>query len=374
MDTVVVVFERPSSVSLKSLSEQARTLLFPLRIFPVQMENGRIIKRWALTKSDKEYEFVEKEERCEVLKSFVEQLRTSACIVLVDMQSDLQKKWYFCINTQESALTVYMNTIELDRYKVENTISGIIEASNIFFKKITISLIGIRIRNKSGKKESVDIPIGVDKIEYPIPTEMTMIQHQPTGILIHSGPAALGSGFLMKILSKNELFFSAYKPGVFLKLYLVHERPFADIFRLPEAITLLDSSLPFMKKYHLQEYLQYVIKKYGEDIRALSTIFSEKPEKRDLESSLSEEIKRIRVIQLDRRNRLLQGINDLLSTLSFKESDPRHIILATLSVVYNDIVKRQKIEGVDGPMYIHLPPSKIAPPSSLHSLLKEIEM
>ncbi|KAI5148753.1 hypothetical protein NEAUS05_1512 [Nematocida ausubeli] len=374
MDTVVVVFERLSALSLKSLSKHARNLLFPLRIFPVQMENAKIIKRWALTKTDKDYEFVEKEERCETLKSFIEQLRINVCMVFVDTMEEMPEKWHFHIDTMEHAMRVSMQNTVLERLEVKDTASSILQASNIFFKRSIISLIGIRIKNKSGKKETVDISIGLDKTEYPLPSEMSMVLAQPTGILVHGSHAIIDSKLLLKVLSKNSLFFCGYAPGIFLKLDLVLDRPVANIYRGTDSITILDSSLPFMKRHFLQEYISHLLRKFGEDIRALVSIFSEKTEKKDMEGMLLEEMKRIRMMSIERKNRLLLGMCDILSTLHFKEYDPRHNILASMHIIYADIIKKQKIEGVDAPICMHLPPTRTAPSSSLHCLLKGIEM
>ncbi|EHY65659.1 hypothetical protein NERG_01266, partial [Nematocida ausubeli] len=196
-------------------------------------------------------------------------------------------------------------TLSWKGLEVKDTASSILQASNIFFKRSIISLIGIRIKNKSGKKETVDISIGLDKTEYPLPSEMSMVLAQPTGILVHGSHAIIDSKLLLKVLSKNSLFFCGYAPGIFLKLDLVLDRPVANIYRGTDSITILDSSLPFMKRHFLQEYISHLLRKFGEDIRALVSIFSEKTEKKDMEGMLLEEMKRIRMMSIERKNRLL---------------------------------------------------------------------
>ncbi|KAI5190946.1 hypothetical protein NEMIN01_1279 [Nematocida minor] len=374
MDTVVVVFETLSLVSLKTLSETAKTLLYPLRIFPVQVQRGKIVKRWALIKTDKDFSFVEKEEKCENLRDFIDQLRKASCTVLVDVPDKIAGSCYFKIDTGKKELIAHTDSIELDRVQISDVVTGIIQASNIFFKKAILSLTGIRIRNKNGKKETVDITIGIEKIEYLIPTEMSMIQTQPKGIVMMSSTAAVNSQLLLKVLSRSMLYFTGDKPGLFLRLEIVEDRPIAILFRQADCITVLDSSLPFMKKHYLEEYLHYLLKKYGEEIKAIVGLLFEKCDKKEPDLILAEETQRVLALSADKKNKAILSIYDMVSTLHFPEKDTRSFLIASLKKTYIEIIKKQKTEGVTVPMCIHISPDKKAHPSSLHTLFKEIEM
>lgn len=370
MDTVVVVFENPSVICLKALSKTVQDLVYPLRIFPMQMQKEKIIKRWALIKTDKDFAFVEKEERCERLEEFITQLRVTPCTVLINMTMPIKETLHFHIDAEKKTLSMYIKEVKVESFGVECINSAIIQGSNVFFKRAIISLIGIRIRNKAGKKETVDISIGVEKAQCVLPKEMNMIQTQPKGVTMVNCRAATESKLLLKVLSRNVLFFESTVSGLFLKLELIENIPSATFFRELNSITPVQSCMPFMKKHYLQEYLVCLSKKYTDEIKMFTRLFYEKSDIKDHALVIGNQMKWIEELSSDKQNKVLLGIYDILTTLQFPDKDRRASVLSTLKKMYTDLIKIK----APATIYMYVKPSISAPPSSLHSLFKELEM
>lgn len=373
MDTVVVVFEGGFPAQLKDLSDRIGNLIFPLRIFPVEVRNQKIIRRWALLKTDKDLLFIEKEEKCEDMQGFISQLRALPCTILIDTSVCIGEEYYFKIEKDKNQLSFFSCNGIIDKLPIKSIIDGIVKASYIFFMKKEVLLTGIRIKNKCGKKETIDIPVGIEEIGYILPDEMEMTQTHPKGLEIMRSHAVLNSRILMKLLSHSMLFFIGNN-GLFIRLELVEDRPVSVLYKQMEYITVLDSCLPFIKRHYLEEYFCYLIKKYGEEIKPTVKILLEISDKKDFEIIFTNEIKRIRELDSKKKDRVLQGIHDILSTLEFSEDDSRSFFISNLKKSYIESIKNQKTEGTTSSLCIHLPPVKIASYSSLHTLLKQLEM
>ncbi|KAH9385806.1 uncharacterized protein NEMAJ01_0702 [Nematocida major] len=397
MDTVIVAFETPSVLSLKSLSELSDALPFPLRIFPMQIQNGKIAKRWALTGTRPNSTFTQKEEKSTTLKEFISQLRKSPCTILVDFSDETITDLHFRISCRDSTISTYCKGLNLKVSKISSTCSGIFQASDTFFRRISISLVGIRMRNKNGKKVSIDIPVSLQGVNYTLPQQMTMIQSQPQGLPVCISTVTSKSLLLEKVLSKGALFFSGSisevpdfkmeeiptenlkdrgneRGELFLRVECSGAVILCTFFKEASKVTLLDSSLPCMKAFYVSEYLKHVQRKYTDELAVIVSVFSDVSERKDLDAVLMGEMQRIKTLQEEKRKKVLLGIKDLICTLKFPERDDKGFLLLSMKKIYHEILRMQKAEVVNAPKRdIYVIPEGVGPASSLHCLLKERE-
>ncbi|OAG28958.1 hypothetical protein NEDG_01097 [Nematocida displodere] len=377
MNTIVVVFEDTTALCLKSLAALVKSIPITLRVFPLLVHNQKIIKRWALTKTEEStWAFTEKEEKLETPREFTNNLRESPCIFGLDVNVGYQDKYIFRIDTEKRVLVPMVDGIEICAINTEqetprqlNSIKAIEIGVHNFFKIGKTLLSGIKLKNKLGKKETVDLVLYIENIDKQIPSALDIAHCENPGIEVGKYKAYIKNKVLEKILSKEPLYFASEEGGI--KIESKNTHVLATIYKNPQKLRILDVFQPFYKNYQNTLFINTLAKKHGDVISHLTKLFLNKDNLTEKQHIFDMEMLKLRNLPDDKRNQYLGCVLEMLNTLRFDVSDKRHLFIASLSKVYLDAIRVMKKEKRTGLLRMYIPARAPTGTFSLHYALDQ---
>ncbi|KAI5191142.1 hypothetical protein NECID01_1311 [Nematocida sp. AWRm77] len=373
MNTAVLVFEKEESLCFPTLIETIDSFPFGVRIFPLLVRDGEILKRWALIEAEEERAFVEKEEKIPTAKEFIEVLKGPVCIITLEMCSYLQMPMYFVLSRKDKAASMFIEHTKVRMEKIESIYSGIFQSVVAFFSKKKITLQGIRVKNQQGKKETIETDIYIDKPPHGIPEEMIMVHKTAEGKEVKKCLCHMQSKLLQKILQRNSLIFAGDTGAVYLRLEMQNTgngQIYAAVVKTPLVLSIVDSFQGYMKEQHNRAFLLSLQHRYGDEIKPITDAFIYRDEK-DLKAAFDSTLISQMGYSYDTKHRVLEGVMSLLCTLKFPPSDKRASLLASLKKIYTEEIKTLKKEGLKIGSSILLLPSLPTETTSLQYLIRE---
>jgi len=351
MKTSVLVFEDEGAVCLKTLARGMGAIPFPIRIFPLLVRENKIAKRWALMESEHEKTFVEKEEKAGTIEEFLGTLKGEVCTIVLGTTT-LETPIYFAVNTRTKELSMRARKTQIHAEKYENLCGAVRKSVLLFFKKTEITLKGIRVKNKLGKKETLETKIIISGAPHRMPSELEMSPVQEDFPEVKTCAAYVENKTLEKLLSKSPMHFTN---GAFsLRLERKNSKITSTIFKRAHTVDLLELFQQDTKEQNNKAYLNFLVKKYGELFKPIAEEFAEK----ERPEQIAEEgatFPPFAPSPADGTYPHAEGVFDILNTLAYPASDRRSQRIALLRKMYEEAESKQREEEQTGGVLLTTP-------------------
>ncbi|KAI5185891.1 hypothetical protein NEHOM01_1141 [Nematocida homosporus] len=369
MESVVLIFSESVIHLLDGLLHQASGALYRLRVFPLLVADGRIMRRWVAVQTEGAREFQEKEEKSEDVHSFVHNMRKRPCMIFIDMPGSVEDLPYFVISTTSKQLEFQVGGQTIGTWSIKDVYEGIVTSVLSYFHRTQVQLTGIRIKNKEGKKKTVETDIYLEGIDMTIPSQMEIVHNEAKGILISKNSVYTENRLFIKMISGNTLAFTGQ--GIFLKLEAHNNKIIGSIIKPSTELTILDGILPGVSKYYAEKFKNSLVRSVGPEIEGiLDGLIGGKEEGRPL--VFENEIQKIKALTGDKKNKIMSAVLEILNTLTIPNTDKKHNYYQQLKKMYLEERVSPNIETKKPAVQMHLRPSTPVGPRSLCQAIWEM--
>ncbi|KAI5171070.1 hypothetical protein NEFER03_0472 [Nematocida sp. LUAm3] len=382
MEILFIVFQQEKKINAQELWKKLEEVLHEAEVVIIEANGKETLRKWIFIKKGGETEYLGEEKENVEVKEILRRGRKESCFVFIDYLEVSEKINRLHLITKEDEIficrNVEANSIEKNRInyieKGRDMYECVQKSVLLLLNKSMVLLSGLRVKNKEGKKKSVESDIYLNNIFSSVPRHMSLLLEAEKGSVRVGVCTAYVLDRLVSriILKSSSLVFEG--GGVYMRISEEKNQVYVEIRKRIDSYNMMDMVQNHMRIECMNAFMQELGEIYGEEVETLSKYFMI-PHRIDRSMlQVFNDLQRLKETWGSKKDRILFGIYQMLEAVSSDCLEEQSDLYSTILKFY--IEERESHTGAkeNAIRQTHLLPSKCVDCSSLSHILNSFSM